>query len=113
VIAANVAQYEHQGLLSDRQDGRGAAEFRCAGHLRDSPLPYLKSGQRPVCRGAQLTECGMVLLDELVRQRAFWSLPEIAGRIDERRRRRLPRKGGGGHGGRPCKRNPHHPRIEK
>jgi hypothetical protein len=58
--------------------------------------------QRPVGRGAQLTECGIVLLDELVQQRSFRPMPGIAARIDERRGLRLPRTGDGGHGGRSC-----------
>ncbi len=47
--------------------------------------------QRSVGRGAQLPEYGIMLLDELVQQRPFRPVPPIAGRIDERRRLRLPR----------------------
>lgn len=44
--------------------------------------------QRPAGLGAQLTECGIVLLDELIVQRAFRSMPGVAGRTDEWRRTR-------------------------
>jgi hypothetical protein len=55
--------------------------------------------QRPIGRGAQLAECGIVLLDELVQQRPFRPVLRIAGRIEKRRRRRSLRTGNGGHDG--------------
>ena len=57
--------------------------------------------QRPSGLGTQIPEGGVVLLDKLVQQRRFGSVPGIARWIDERRRTQSPRAGGNGHGGRP------------
>jgi hypothetical protein len=52
-------------------------------------------------RGAQFTERGVVLLDDAIQQRRFRSVPDVARRIDERRRTRSPRIGAGEHRARP------------
>ncbi len=53
-------------------------------------LPLNKLRKQPASLGAQFAKCGKVLLDELIQQRGFGSVPAIAGRIDKWRRSRSP-----------------------
>ena len=57
--------------------------------------------KRSASLGTQLTKCRVVPLDELIKQRGFWSVPSVAGRVEKRRHSQSPHAGGDGRGGRP------------